>query len=162
MAAAESPIDWRRAEQIATRIADRHGEHATSAAIDVSYMVSRLEDQIESTTGLRSLSGPASVGVIDRPAWIRANISSFQHLLEPLIEQWSASSDRPCSVHQRADRWCRTGCVARMDEQPSTGQYDSPSPDDLDDAVHRPELAGLEKRLASTLWSSACGCCCTN
>ena len=92
MAAAESPIDWRRAEQIATRIAARHADHQSGAGhvapvVDLTAMIARLEDQIEATTGLRSLSGPATVGLIDRPGWIRANIASFQHLLAPLIER---------------------------------------------------------------------------
>ena len=151
MAAAESPIDWRRAEQIATRIAGRHAEHATAGALDVSYMVPQLEDQIESTTGLRSLSGPATVGVIDRPAWIEANISSFRHLIEPAIEQW-------------ADKIPTTGVVATISGQIAgaelgallgwmssrvLGQYDLlVGRDDLDDAVYMvgPNLAGLEKR----------------
>ena len=95
MAAAESPIDWRRAEQIATRIAGRHADRESIAAdhttrdINLSLMIPRLEDQIEATTGLRSMAGPADVEVIDRPAWIRANIASFQHLLAPLIDQWA-------------------------------------------------------------------------
>jgi coenzyme F420 biosynthesis associated uncharacterized protein len=86
---AESPIDWRRAEQIAVRIAGRQSTVDSAGYIDLSPTIPQLEDQIEATTGLRSLAGPAVVEVIDRPAWIRANIDSFQHLLAPAIEEWS-------------------------------------------------------------------------
>ncbi len=150
MAAAESPIDWRRAEQIATRIADRHADHPAAAAIDVSAMVSRLEDQIESTTGLRSLSGPASVGVIDRPAWIRANISSFQHLLEPLVEQWSAKLPTGLAGSISGQiAGAELGALLGWMSSRVLGQYDLlVGRDDLDDAVYMvgPNLAGLEKR----------------
>jgi coenzyme F420 biosynthesis associated uncharacterized protein len=151
VAAAESPIDWRRAEQIATRIAGRHADHETAAALDVSYMIPRLEDQIEATTGLRSLSGPASVEVIDRPAWIRANISSFQHLLEPLIDQWSAkipTSGIAATVSGQI-AGAELGALLGWMSSRVLGQYDLlVGRDDLDDAVYMvgPNLAGLEKR----------------
>jgi hypothetical protein len=66
VASAESPIDWRRAEQIATRISGRHADVSTTEFVDFSDVIPTLEDQIESTTGLRSLAGPAVVAVIDR------------------------------------------------------------------------------------------------
>jgi coenzyme F420 biosynthesis associated uncharacterized protein len=151
VAAAESPIDWRRAEQIATRIAGRHAGHENAAALDVSYMIPRLEDQIETTTGLRSLSGPASVEVIDRPAWIRANISSFQHLLEPLIEQWSAKIPTTgiAATVSGQIAGAELGALLGWMSSRVLGQYDLlVGRDDLDDAVYMvgPNLAGLEKR----------------
>ena len=155
MAAAESPIDWRRAEQIATRIAARHADgHAdqkAAAALDVSYTIPRLEDQIEATTGLRSLSGPASVEMIDRPAWIRANISSFQHLLAPVIEQWSEKIPTSGLVATVSGRiaGAELGVMLGWMSSRVLGQYDLlVGRDDLDDAVYLvgPNLAGLEKR----------------
>ncbi len=150
MAAAESPIDWRRAEQIATRIAERHSVHQT-AAVDLDDMIPRLEDQIEATTGLRSLSGPASVDVIDRPAWIRANISSFQHLLAPLIDQWSAKMPTNATVASISGQIAGVELGALLGWMSSRvlGQYDLlVGRDDADDAVYMvgPNLAGLEKR----------------
>ena len=150
MAAAESPIDWRRAEQIATRIADRHSVQE-SAAVDLDDMIPRLEDQIEATTGLRSLSGPASVEVIDRPAWIRANISSFQHLLAPLIDQWSEkmpSTGLMASISGQV-AGAELGALLGWMSSRVLGQYDLlVGRDDADDAVYMvgPNLAGLEKR----------------
>jgi coenzyme F420 biosynthesis associated uncharacterized protein len=150
VAAAESPIDWRRAEAIATRISGRHAEHA-SAAVDLSGVIPRLEDQIEATTGLRSLSGPATVGVIDRPAWIRANISSFKHLLAPLIDQWSAKMPSNGVATRISGQLAGVELGALLGWMSSRvlGQYDLlVGRDDVDDAVYMvgPNLAGLEKR----------------
>ena len=151
MAAAESPIDWRRAEHIAMRISGRHAEHGIAASVDVSHMIGRLEDQIEATTGLRSLAGPASVGVIDRQAWIRANIASFQHLLAPLIDQWSSK----VSMNGVAARisgqlaGAELGALLGWMSSRVLGQYDLlVGRDEADDAVYMvgPNLAGLEKR----------------
>jgi coenzyme F420 biosynthesis associated uncharacterized protein len=149
--AAESPIDWRRAEQIATRISGRHPDQATAAPVDLSGMVARLEDQIETTTGLRSLSGPATVTVIDRPDWIRANISSFQHLLEPLIDQWSAKIPMNGVAAKISGQLAGAELGALLGWMSSRvlGQYDLlVGRDDVDDAVYMvgPNLAGLEKR----------------
>ena len=156
MAAAESPIDWRRAEQIATRIAARHTGHQSGAGqaapvVDLTAMISRLEDQIETTTGLRSLSGPATVGLIDRPGWIRANIASFQHLLAPLIEQWAAKIPTKGTVASMSRQLAGAELGALLGWMSSRvlGQYDLlVGRDDADDAVYMvgPNLAGLEKR----------------
>jgi coenzyme F420 biosynthesis associated uncharacterized protein len=155
VAAAESPIDWRRAEQIATRIATRHADQSGAGLgathIDLSTIIPRLEDQIETTTGLRSLSGPASVGVIDRPGWIRANIASFQHLLEPLIEQWATKIPMKGKVAavSRQLTGAELGMLLGWMSSRVLGQYDLlVGRDDADDAVYMvgPNLAGLEKR----------------
>ncbi|HEY7628592.1 MAG TPA: zinc-dependent metalloprotease, partial [Ilumatobacteraceae bacterium] len=93
MPAPVSPIDWRRAEQVAIRLANRHPGPAADGAFlerNVEARVLQLEDQIEAATGLCSVSGPAHITVIDRQAWIRANIATFRHLLTPLLEEWSA------------------------------------------------------------------------
>jgi coenzyme F420 biosynthesis associated uncharacterized protein len=151
VAAAESPIDWRRAEQVATRISGRHAAHEAATAIDLSHIIPRLEDQIEATTGLRSLSGPATVEVIDRPAWIRANISSFRHLLAPLIEQWSAKIPTRGMAATISGQLAgaELGALLGWMSTRVLGQYDLlVGRDDVDDAVYMvgPNLAGLEKR----------------
>lgn len=155
MAPAESPIDWRRAEQVATRISRRHGAvDVADERVDVddlAPMIARLEDQIEATTGLRSLAGPAVVDVIDRPAWIRANIASFQHLLAPLIDQWSAKMPKSgvaASVGRQL-AGAELGTLLGWMSSRVLGQYDLlVGRDDVDDAVYMvgPNLAALEKR----------------
>lgn len=151
MAAAESPIDWRRAEQVATRIATRHAEHQAAAVVDLTAMIPRLEDQIEATTGLRSLSGPATVGLIDRAGWILANIASFQHLLAPLIEQWAAkipTQGKVASISRQL-AGAELGALLGWMSTRVLGQYDLlVGRDEADDAVYMvgPNLAALEHR----------------
>jgi coenzyme F420 biosynthesis associated uncharacterized protein len=153
VAAPESPIDWRRAEQVATRIAARHPSPAGTAPEigDLSATIPRLEDQIEATTGLRSMSGPAVVDVIDRPSWIRANITSFQHLLAPLMEEWSAkiSSNAAATAISRQVVGVELGALLGWMSGRVLGQYDLlVGRDDVDDAVYMvgPNLAMLERR----------------
>jgi coenzyme F420 biosynthesis associated uncharacterized protein len=150
VAPAESLIDWRRAEQVATRISRRHAVVDTTA-VDVSPMIHRLEDQIEATTGLRSLDGQAAVDVIDRPAWIRANITSFRHLLAPLIDQWSAKMPAHGAVAgvSRQLAGVELGALLGWMSGRVLGQYDLlVGRDDVDDAVYMvgPNLATMEKR----------------
>ncbi len=157
MAAAESPIDWHRAEQIAVRIAGRHADleatqhEQTTRNADLARMIPRLEDQIEATTGLRSLAGPASVEVIDRPAWIRANISSFQHLLAPLIDQWAQKLPTKGIAARISGQLvgAELGALLGWMSSRVLGQYDLLiGRDDVDDAVYMvgPNLAAIEKR----------------
>ena len=152
MAAAESPIDWRRAEQVATRIAARHpSPGGVDLAPDLSAMIPQLEDQIHATTGLRSLAGPAVVEVIDRPAWIRANIASFRHLLTPLLEEWSAKFPRNTRVADigRQLVGAELGALLGWMGGRVLGQYDLlVGRDDVDDAVYMvgPNLAAIERR----------------
>ncbi len=114
-------------------------------------MVPRLEDQIEATTGLRSLAGPAMVDLIDRPGWIQANISSFQHLLTPLLDEWSAKMPTN-AVLAGAGRQlvgAELGALLGWMSGRVLGQYDLLlGRDDVDDAVYMvgPNLATIERR----------------
>jgi coenzyme F420 biosynthesis associated uncharacterized protein len=151
VAVAESPIDWRRAQHVATRISGRHPDHESPAPIDLSHVIPRLEDQIEATTGLRSLSGQATVEMIDRPAWIGANISSFKHLLAPLINQWSTKVPMNGVAANISGQLAgvELGILLGWMSSRVLGQYDLLlGRDDVDDAVYMvgPNLAGLEKR----------------
>ncbi|MEY2415216.1 MAG: hypothetical protein QOH53_550 [Ilumatobacteraceae bacterium] len=150
MAAARSPIDWRRAEQIATGIAGRHPNVAGAKVIDLRHMIPQLEDQIEATTGLRSLAGPAVVQVIDRPDWIRANIASFQHLLAPVLDEWSEkmpSNGFAASISSQLVG-AELGALLGWMSTRVLGQYDLLVGRDDDDAVYMvgPNLAAMEKR----------------
>ena len=79
-------IDWGRAEQTAVRIADR--APAPSAELDDwNPPIEQIEQQIEDVTGLRSVEGTATAELIDRPAWIRANLTSFEALLAPVLSK---------------------------------------------------------------------------
>lgn len=155
MSAAESPIDWRRAEQVATRLSARYtagvSTGSSAAGIGLAPIVPRLEDQIEAVTGLRSLAGAATIDVIDRPAWIRANITSFRHLLTPVIEEWSTKLPSNVKVANisRQIVGAQLGAVLGWMSGRVLGQYDLLlGRDDLDDAVYLvgPNLTMLERR----------------
>ncbi|MBK5332191.1 MAG: zinc-dependent metalloprotease [Ilumatobacteraceae bacterium] len=150
MPAARSPIDWRRAEQIATSIAGRHPDLGGAAFVDFEHMIPQLEDQIEATTGLRSLAGPAVVQVIDRPDWIRANIASFQHLLAPVLDEWSAkmpSNGLAANISSQLVGG-ELGALLGWMSTRVLGQYDLLVGRDDDDAVYMvgPNLAAMERR----------------
>ena len=151
MGAAKSPIDWRRAEQIATSIAGRHPLVAGAKVTDFGHLNPRLEDQIEETTGLRSLAGPAVVQVIDRPDWIRANIASFQHLLAPVLDEWSEkmpSNGFAANISSQLVG-AELGALLGWMSTRVLGQYDLlVGREGDDDAVYMvgPNLAAMEKR----------------
>ena len=150
MTAAQSPIDWRRAEQVATRFAGRHPSPDVGD-VDLSSMVPQLEDQIEATTGLRSLAGQATVDLIDRPSWIQANIASFQHMLAPLLEDWSAKmpANGLLAGAGRQLVGAELGALLGWMSGRVLGQFDLLlGRDDVDDAVYMvgPNLATIERR----------------
>lgn len=87
-----SAVDWELAERVAIRVAGREpfaqSYHWDSLEPDFTELTARAEELVAQTTGLRSLAGPARARIADRPAWIRANIASFQRLLRPLIRKF--------------------------------------------------------------------------
>jgi coenzyme F420 biosynthesis associated uncharacterized protein len=97
-----SPVDWDRAEAVAQRVARRRpscadGQDQAAGSIDLG----ELEDRIAAVTGLRAPQPLAAVQWLDRDGWIRANIASFRHLLQPLFDRLPASSARLESVTRR-------------------------------------------------------------
>src|SRR5215207_980034 len=94
MSAIASVVDWDRAEQVAIKMAWR------APALDAHVEgwdppIGLIEQQIENVTGLRSAAGTASADLIDRPTWVRANITSFRHLLDPVLSK--LATPRPTS-----------------------------------------------------------------
>jgi coenzyme F420 biosynthesis associated uncharacterized protein len=86
-----SPVDWRFAERVALRFSGSEpfaaSYHAESLIPDFDELTREAEELVAQTTGLRSLAGPARAQVLDRGAWIRANLASFQRLLRPLLDK---------------------------------------------------------------------------
>jgi coenzyme F420 biosynthesis associated uncharacterized protein len=84
------PVDWNRAERIAIAVAARQPGSGTGQvrSEDFESICRVAEERVESTTGLRSLLGPADIQVVDRADWIRANLASFQALLDPILSRW--------------------------------------------------------------------------
>src|SRR6187397_324705 len=88
--AMSSMIDWDRAEQVAVRVAERQPA-PSAAAPEWDPPTERIEQQIEDVTGLRSAAGTATAEVIDRAAWVRANIASFRGMLDPVLTKLEAA-----------------------------------------------------------------------
>src|SRR5262249_38303160 len=86
-----SPVDWSLAERVSLRFAGNEpfasSYHASSLVPDFTELTAEAEELVAAETGLRSLAGPARARVVDRPDWSRANLSSFQRLLRPLLEK---------------------------------------------------------------------------
>src|SRR3954453_16907494 len=124
-----APVDWKRAERIAIGVAARRpgASHGSIRSEDFETLSPVAEDRIETTTGLRSLNGPARVQVIDRADWIRANIASFQVLLDPLMEKWSDATKKSRSATRAFTSQVAAAEVGAMLGWMSTrvlGQYD--------------------------------------
>jgi coenzyme F420 biosynthesis associated uncharacterized protein len=151
MTASRSPIDWARAERVATWVAQRRAAPvvAVDAAV-LSEMAAIAQERVAELTGLRPPTTPAEVRVVDRPEWIRSNLASFQTLLEPLFERLEQRTTR----HPRARRVTAQvagaelgGLLGAMSAR-VLGQYDLLVQRDTGDAVYLvgPNLALIEQR----------------
>ena len=104
-------VDWARAEQVAIKVAGR--SRAPDADVEGwDPPIGLIEQQIEDVTGLRSAAG-ASADLIDRPTWIRANITSFRQLLDPVLSKL---------VTQRATRGFAAGALNSWSQQMAGAQ----------------------------------------
>ncbi len=97
----ELPVAWDLAARVGTRVAVGPGWSSSGSLLeepdrrrledDFAAATERAEDLVEAATGLRASHGPARAEVVDRPAWVRANLVSFRHILESAL----AKLDRP-------------------------------------------------------------------
>jgi coenzyme F420 biosynthesis associated uncharacterized protein len=89
----EPIIDWALAERVARWVSGRTSAPATyrPAAMqrDFDEMTARAEGLVAEATGL-AVDSPGRGRVIDRPAWVAANIASFQRLLAPTLGKLAA------------------------------------------------------------------------
>jgi len=151
---AASPIDWERAERVALRVAARRPAPSHDLDGEPHAPPAQVEDQIEHVTGLRSANGTATVQLIDRPTWIRANIASFRTLLAPVAERWQervGSTSGPAAAVGRQVAGAQVGALLGWMSTRVLGQYDLLiGRDAADDAVYLvgPNLAAVEQRYA--------------
>lgn len=146
-----APVDWKRAEQVALSVAARQPgpAHGNVDSTDFEAIARVAEERVHATTGLRSRLGPATVQVIDRPDWIRANIASFQKLLDPVMQQWADNSGaRRTATIGGQFAAIEMGMMLGWMSGRVLGQYDVLVGDVDDDAVYLvgPNLIGLEQR----------------
>ncbi len=143
-------IDWPLAERVANAVAARAPQPAVTEVPALAASLPEIEDRIEATTGLRSRSGPASFAVVDRSAWISANLAGFRHLLAPLLERAESTIGRlGRQITSRVTAVEVGGLIGWMSGR-VLGQYDLlvGHDDPASDAVYLvgPNIAGLERR----------------
>jgi coenzyme F420 biosynthesis associated uncharacterized protein len=89
-----SPVDWALAERVAGRFIAREpwsqSYHYRSLEHDFARVTPQAEALVADTTGLTSANGLATATVISRPEWVKANLSSMQLLLAPLLAKMEA------------------------------------------------------------------------
>jgi coenzyme F420 biosynthesis associated uncharacterized protein len=155
MVAARPIVDWGLAEQVGTRLARRtpHGFELGTVQEQMDALAPLAESLVTDATGLRP-NGPAQIRVVDRPAWVAANISAFRRLLAPLLERWEARMGNLSGVTMDlAGRVAAVelGSVLGWMSSRVLGQYDllvAEQGDTGGDVVYLvgPNLVGLEQR----------------
>ncbi len=120
---AASLIDWDRAERVAIHFAHRR-PFPPPGPLDLRAPASDLEDRIEKVTGLRSAAGTGTPQLIDRATWIRANITSFQRLLEPLLDSWQTRLKGGTGTIARQIAGAELGTMLGWMSTRVLGQYD--------------------------------------
>ena len=152
------PVDWQLAERVATKIASRNqpvrSYHYATLEPDFARFTAEAEELVAAETGLRSLSGNARARVADRPAWINANIASFQRLLAPVTEKMSSkakSCTRLASVAGKVGG-TEVGVLLGWMSSRELGQYDllifeDENPEDQDIVYYvGPNVMALERK----------------
>jgi coenzyme F420 biosynthesis associated uncharacterized protein len=87
-------IDWDTAISTGVRFA-RQGPQvsltdARAVVAELRGLTTVVQQPVREVTGLTSQGSVGPVAVVDRPGWIRANVSGFQVVLEPLAEKLAA------------------------------------------------------------------------
>jgi coenzyme F420 biosynthesis associated uncharacterized protein len=83
-------IDWNVAESTAIRWV-RPGPQVSLAearkvVAELRVQAAAVAEPVREVTGLRGDNDGGKVAIVDRPGWIRANISGFQVVLDPLVD----------------------------------------------------------------------------
>jgi coenzyme F420 biosynthesis associated uncharacterized protein len=150
------PVDWNTARRVARRFAGRdplaNSYLRASLEADFAEVTSEAEQLVSDFTHLAA-PGRARAGVVDRAAWIDANIDSMRRLLEPIIgrlgARMNATPFAPVGKHAAGGEM---GVLLGYMSQRVLGQYDLLVPEETDtgDFVYYvgPNVLSLEKRFA--------------
>ncbi|MDQ6839408.1 MAG: zinc-dependent metalloprotease, partial [Actinomycetota bacterium] len=154
-------IGWDVAERVAAKVARRTAPAAhfdmVALAADFDELTAQAEELVTAETGLKSLAGPARARVVDRPAWVHANVASFQRLLRPVTDKLAVSlAERrgpglPISV-SRSVSGAQVGLLLGWMSTRVLGQYDQllieeEHPEDQDIVYYvGPNVLSLEKK----------------
>jgi len=155
---APSAVDWPLAEWVAVRVAGREpfadSYHADSLDPDFQRFTSMAEALVAECTGLRSAHGDARARVTDRRGWVTANVSSFQRLLRPVLDKFSAAGSGPLGPLTRRVTATELGVVLGWMSTRVLGQYDllvieDEQPEEQDIVYYvGPNILALERRYA--------------
>lgn len=97
----DSLVDWAWAERVAVRVAGKvpvlHPTTRAQLHADYRKLLAEIEVPLGEYTGTSLSLASTDVEVMDRPAWIRANLRSFRQLLAPIEELYRerAEEDAP-------------------------------------------------------------------
>ncbi len=152
-------IAWDLAEKVAVRVCGRdpfaESYHYAGLAPDFAELTAVAEEAVAATTGLVPATGAARARVVDRPAWIAANLSSFRRLLRPLTEKLGERlGDSPLTPVTQRIAGAEVGALLGWMSTRVLGQYDllvaeDEDPDDQDVVYYvGPNVLALEKRFA--------------
>jgi coenzyme F420 biosynthesis associated uncharacterized protein len=154
VADAPDPVDWQLAQRVAGMVAGTdplaRSYHGASLERDFKEVTSVAEELVAGFTGLRSLEGPATALVLDRRAWVAANIGSFRKMLAPFTDRVRDRLARsPLASVGRGAAGAEMGLLLGFLAQRVLGQYDLLL-GDTGDAVYYvgPNVLALEKRFA--------------
>jgi coenzyme F420 biosynthesis associated uncharacterized protein len=154
--AAASPVDWELAGRVARRIAgpDPYAGSYLAQSLRAEFQVVTAEAEVlvADFTGLGA-AGPATATVVDRAAWVDANLASMQRLLAPLLTRVGERTARsPLRPAGRSITGTELGALLGWFSRRVLGQYDLLVPDEAggnaSDAVYLvgPNVVGLERR----------------
>ncbi len=94
-------IDWNVATSTATRWV-RPGPQVSLAdarkvVAELRIQAAAVADPVREVTGLPGDDDGGQVAIVDRPGWIKANISGFQVVLDPLVEHMQEVGAAPAA-----------------------------------------------------------------
>jgi len=152
-------VAWDLAQRVAVRFSGREpfadSYHYDALAPDFEELTAVAEQRVAATTGLVSAAGPARARVADRPAWIAANLASFQRLLRPLTTRLGERMGTgPLAPLTQKIAGAEVGALLGWMSTRVLGQYDllvaeDEDPEDQDIVYYvGPNVLALEKRFA--------------
>ena len=149
-------VDWALAELVASRLSGSDpfasSYHAAGMSRDFEELTSRAQLYVEAETGLTSAAGDARARVVDRNAWVRANLASYQRLLRPVLGRLDELSGGPASMLSGRIAAVELGALLGWMSTRVLGQYDllvleDEDPDEQDLVYYvGPNILSLEKR----------------
>ncbi len=155
-------VSWDVAQRVATWVGGRRSwsgaqlvpsiDAATAARLeeDFAEVTAQAEALVIEATGLRPASGEARARVVDRPGWVKNNLSSFRHLLDPVLGQLeTATLKGPLPGVAQSAAGAQLGLVLGWMSTRVLGQYDLLFAGDTSgDAVSYvgPNIVALERR----------------